>query len=171
MSSRMSGNWCERSCGPLSRTSDTTANWLLDAIVEQREEEVVLALEVGVHRALGEARGDATLSSVAPWKPSRANTIAAASSRCRRVSSRRRSGVNGSNVTRDTPLSDPSVCGILIGIQGTHGYFTVSSVAAAASAADARDWIASQIAWEDRMVELHSQVPEPTGAPTTSATG
>jgi len=58
----------------------------LDAVVEECEEEVVLAREVRIDRALVKPAVLATSSSVEPWNPSR-----------RRRSRRRRAGAFGSS--------------------------------------------------------------------------
>ena len=67
-----------------------------------------------------------------PWKPSRANTMAAASSRCWRVMARRRSGVRGSKVVTGPPalLTYPHRSRILLGMQATRQDRTDSRVAA-----------------------------------------
>src|SRR5437763_185472 len=67
-----------------------------------------------------------------PWKPSRANTMGAASRRGWRVMARRRSGVRGSKVVTGPPalLTYPHQSRILLGMQATRQDRTGSRVAA-----------------------------------------
>ncbi|MDQ1434448.1 MAG: type transport system ATP-binding protein, partial [Actinomycetota bacterium] len=56
-----------------------------------------------------------------------------------------------------------------MGIQESYEYFTVSSVAVPDSSGRAGDWLAGQIAWEDRMDQLRRQARVPTRPPATTS--